>query len=62
MNSDSTFDQELDADVVVPADAVSKPEPPARPVETVDDFKARLASLPLHDLEALIRMLKTPDK
>ena len=61
MNPDSPFDQELDPDVVVPADAASKPEPPVRPVESVEDFKARLASLPPHDLEALIRMLITTE-
>lgn len=62
MNHDSPFEKELDPDVVVPADVASKAERPVPPVESMKDFKARLASLPYHDLEVLIRMLKSTDK
>jgi hypothetical protein len=57
MKSSNPFDREIDPDVVVPADVTSKPEPPVRLLESMEDFKAHLALLPPQDIELLFKVI-----
>lgn len=59
MKSSNPFDQEMDPDVVVPADVTTKPEPPVRVLESMEDFKAHLAHLPPQDLELLFQVISS---